>query len=279
MVKNDFLRKLIDGISGIFSAKYSELIVVTGPPRSGTTWLHREICGEKNSFSFLPECTLLTQQVELYSRTLKYCDPQRFNAYFSSKQNLLDYYRGNVHRLINQVAALNKTADAKNLVLKDPELSLYLDEMEVLFPRHKLIVLVRDPRDVLASMKNVTIKKQIQWDVKDAANQLFSYYFHIGNFQKLAVRNCLFVRYEDLVVGKIGALQVFLQQPVLQNAFSDNDIATVRDQLDAADPFFSDLYLQPTTKRKVGSYLEILSDDEVRHIEAVYSGVISHWQY
>jgi hypothetical protein len=258
---------------------YSRLVLLAGPPRSGTTWLNRELCNETNVFPFLPECTLLTQQVELYSRTLHYCDPQRFNAYFADKQNLQAYYRKNVVRMLNQIVAINRKPKADTLILKDPGLSLYLDEIKDLFPPYKMIVLVRDPRDVLASMKNVTHRKQKQWDLQDASIQLFSYYHKIGNYQQHADQDCITVRYEDLVVGKTATLQDFLHQPVLQNVFRDSNIAAVRDQLSTTDPFFSDLYLQPTTQKQVGSYREILSVDEVRHVESVYSGVIQRWGY
>lgn len=272
-------RSPIDFLYDSFIKKYSSLILLAGPPRSGTTWLNRELCNEVNMFPFLPECTLLTQQVELYSRTLNHCDPQRFLAYFGNKQNLLIYYRKNVARLLNQTASLHRKPKATTLVLKDPNLTLYLAEVKDLFPPHKLIVLVRDPRDVLASMKNVIVRKQMKWDLQAEANQLFSYYHSIANLQQQEVQNCLFVRYEDIVAGTTAALQDFLQQPVLQNTSHNKDVNNVREQLDEADPFFSELYLQPTTSKKIGSYRDILSDDEVRHIEAVYSGVIKHWHY
>jgi hypothetical protein len=154
-----------------------------------------------------------------------------------------------------------------------------LAEVVDLFPPHKLIVLVRDPRDVLASMKNVVTRKKANWDVQEEATRLFPYYHHIANFQQEGGQGCLFVRYEDLVVGETAALRDFLQQPVLQNIFRDNNAANVRDQIDDADPFFSELYLQPTTQKKIGSYRHALSKEEIRHIEAVYSGVIQHWRY
>lgn len=258
---------------------YSTLVLLAGPPRSGTTWLNREICSGAEAFPFISECTLLTQQVELYSRTLHYCDQQRFNAYFLNKENLLSYYRDNVIRLLDLVAKINNRPGAELLVLKDPELSLYLDELRDLFPPFKLIVLVRDPRDVLASMKNVAARKQVPWDVQDAAARLFSYYYRIGNHQQQADRDAIFVRYEDLVAGGLVEVRAFLQQTVVRSASGESEMKAVGEQLSASDPFFSELYLQPTTQKKVGSYKEILSSEEIAHIEAVYSGVLERWAY
>ena len=100
--------------------QYADLIIICGPPRSGTTWLNRELCKLPTAFQFLPECTLITQQIELYSQTLHYCDPQRLHSYFSNHENLQCYYRTNVARLIDQVATINQKKNASTLVLKDP---------------------------------------------------------------------------------------------------------------------------------------------------------------
>lgn len=258
---------------------YAELIVVCGPPRSGTTWLNRELCNVSTTFPFLPECTLITQQVELYNRTLRYCDPQRFQAYFANQQNLLNYFRTNVARLVDQVAILNQKPGANSLVLKDPCLCLYLEVLKDLFPPHKLIVIVRDPRDVLASMKNVIAKKKQKWNVKEAAKELLNYYNQIGSHQQRADKDSIFLRYEDLVVGQTIILQDFLHQKNENVTFTQADASAVRVSLDSSDPFFSELYLQQTTSEKVGSFNKILSGNEIYYIESIYSGVMQRWGY
>lgn len=258
---------------------YAELIVVCGPPRSGTTWLNRELCNAPTAFPFLPECTLITQQIELYSRTLHYCDPQRFHAYFANQQNLLSYFRANVAKLVDQVANLNQKPGAQTLVLKDPLLCLYLEDTKDVLPPHKLVVLVRDPRDVLASMKNVTAKKKQKWNVREAARELLNYYYGIENHQRRADKDSIYLRYEDLVVGQRTILQNFLQQKNEDAAFTHADAPSVQERLDASDPFFSELYLQPTTSEKIGSYTKILSWNEIYFIESAYSGVMQRWGY
>jgi len=258
---------------------YSELIVLCGPPRSGTTWLGRELCNAPTAFPFLPECTFLTQQIELYHRTRHYSDRQRVEAYFASEQNMLDYFRANVAKLIDQAARLNPKAGARTLVLKDPGICFYLMDMEDLLPPHKLVVLVRDPRDVLASMKNVVAKKQQKWDISSATEELLNYYYQIGNHRQRVGKGCIFVRYEDLVVGKSVVLQDFLKLPLATVATSDDGIANVRERLDSSDPFFSELYLQPTTAEKVGSFAKMLTRKEIRHIETVCAAIIRQWDY
>lgn len=260
---------------------YSELIVLCGPPRSGTTWLSRELCNAPTAFPFLPECTFLTQQIELYHRTKHYSDRQRVEAYFASEQNMLNYFRTNVAKLIDQAASLNLKANARTLVLKDPGICFYLMDLKDLLPTHKLVVLVRDPRDVLASMKNVMAKKLQKWDISAATEELLNYYYQIGNHRQREGGGCIFVRYEDIVVGQSVALQDFLklQLPPATAVASGGEIATVRKRLDSSDPFFSELYLQPTTAAKVGSYAKVLTRKEIRHIETACAAIIRQWDY
>lgn len=260
---------------------YSELIVLCGPPRSGTTWLSRELCNAPTVYPFLPECTFLTQQVDLYHRIKHYSDRQRIKAYFASEQNMLDYFRSNVARLIEQAARFNSKHGASTLVLKDPGICFYLMDMKDLLPPHKLVVLVRDPRDVLASMKNVISKKQQKWDIFTAAEDVLNYYYQIGNHRQRMEEGCIFVRYEDLVIGQNTALQDFLelQLPLSAAAPSSEEISIVREHLDSADPFYSELYLQPTTTAKVGSYTNTLTRKEISHIETVCAAIIRQWNY
>lgn len=258
---------------------YSELIVLCGPPRSGTTWLSRELCNVPTAFPFLPECTFLTQQVELYHRTRHYSDRHRVKAYFASEQNMLDYFRANAAKLIDQAARFNPKANARTLILKDPNICFYLMDLKDLLPPHKLVVLVRDPRDVLASMKNVVARKQQKWDISAATENMLLYYYQISNHRQRTEMNCIFVRYEDIVVGQNAALQDFLKLQFATKVASCDGIATAREHLDSYDPFFSELCLQPTTTAKVGSYAKILTCKEIRHIETACAAIIRQWGY
>lgn len=266
-------------LSDFTQPPYSELILLCGPPRSGTTWLSRELCNATMAFPFLPECTFLTQQIELYHRTRHYSDRYRVEAYFSNEQNMLDYFRANVAKLIDQAARFNPKSGAHTLILKDPNLCFYLVDLKDLLPPHKLVVLVRDPRDVLASMKNVVARKQEKWDISAAIDAMLIYYYQIGNHRQRAENDCLFVRYEDLVVGQSATLKDFLRLPLTTEIASRDGLATARDRLDSSDPFFSELYLQPTTATKVGSYVKTLTRKEIRHIETAFAAIIRQWDY
>jgi hypothetical protein len=266
-------------LSGLNHPPYSKLVILCGPPRSGTTWLNREMCKVPTAFPFLPECTFVTQQIELYHRTKHYADRQRVDAYFASEQNMLDYFRANVATLIDQAARLNPKANAHTLVLKDPGLCLYLMDLKDLLPPHKLVVLVRDPRDVIASMKNVMAKKRQHWDILAATEDMLNYYYQIDFHRQRGEKDCIFVRYEDIVSGQSVALQDFLKLQLATPVYPSNEIAVMRERLDSSDPFFSELYLKPTTTAKIGSYTKVLTRKEIRHVETACAAIIRQWSY
>ncbi len=191
----------------------------------------------------------------------------------------MNSYKENVIRMLALVAKINKKQGDETLILKDPELSLYLDDVKALFPEHKLILLIRDPRDVLASMKNVMARKQAAWNLEYTSTQVFLYYAKIEEYQKCMSKDTLLVRYEDLITKDLGEVQKFLQKSVQENVSKRDIAAPIRKNFSSRDPFFSEFYLQQTTKDLIGRYKKTLLESEISYIEEVYSGVIDRWDY
>lgn len=257
---------------------YDDLLVVCGPPRSGTTWLQRELCSAPGAFRFLPECSLVTQQVELYHRTAHHCDLQRFAAYFGDREFLRAYCRDNIARLIDRAALLNQSENARTLILKDPSLCLYLGDLGDVLPPHRLVVLMRNPLDVIASMKAVTGRQKEKWRINSVASELLQYYLQINRHAARSDSGCLFIRYEDVVTGNRQALSGILEDIGLTDRVVA-DTATVAAKLDASDPFFSEHYLRATTSERIGAYRKTLSLFEIMLIETMYADIMRDWNY
>ncbi|MBX3678151.1 MAG: sulfotransferase [Rhodocyclaceae bacterium] len=257
---------------------YDELLVVCGPPRSGTTWLQRELCSAPGAFRFLPECSLVTQQVGLYHRTAHNCDSQRFAAYFGDQEFLRAFCRDNIARLIDRAALLNQSENARTLILKDPCLCLYLEDLGEVLPPHRLIVLVRNPLDVIASMKAVTGRRKEKWRINSVASELLQYYLQINRHAARPDSGCLFLRYEDVVTGNRHALSGILEGIGLADHIVI-DTAAVAAKLDASDPFFSEHYLRATTSERIGAYRKTLSLFEIVLIETMYADIMLDWNY
>ena len=76
------------------------------------------------------------------------------------KEQIIKYYQENIKKMLDIVSIINYKKNATKLILKDPQLVLYLNDLENVFPDHKLIIIIRDPHDVLASLKNVLKRKK-----------------------------------------------------------------------------------------------------------------------
>jgi len=226
----------------------------------------------------MPECSLVTQQVELYHRTAHHCDPQRFAAYFGDREFLRAYCRDNIARLIDRAALLNHSENARTLILKDPCLCLYLEDLVEVLPTHRLIVLVRNPLDVIASMKAVTGRRKEKWRINSVARELLQYYLQINRHAARSDLGCLFLRYEDVVTGNRHALSGILEGIGLTDHVA-TDMDTIAAKLDASDPFFSEHYLRATTSERIGAYRKTLSLFEIVLIETMYANIMRDWNY
>jgi hypothetical protein len=226
----------------------------------------------------MPECSLITQQVELYHRTAHHCDPQRFAAYFGDREFLQAYFRSNMARLIDRAALLNQRGNARTLILKDPNLCLYLDDLGDVLPPHRLIVLMRNPLDVIASMKVVTGRRKEKWRINSVASELLQYYLQINRHAARSDSGCLFLRYEDVVTGNRHVLSGILEGIGLTGHVA-TDTATIAAKLDASDPFFSEHYLRATTSERIGAYRKTLSLFEIVLIETMYANIMRDWNY
>lgn len=256
------------------------LLVVCGPPRSGTTWLQRELCKMPSTYPFLPECTYITQQILLFKTTVHYGEKKRTEAYFGDRMAIQNYFRLNIKRLLLLVKNLNPQKNAKLLILKDPELCHCLDALDSVLPPHKLVIIVRDPRDVLASMKEVAGRRVEPWEIHEASQTIANYYYSIGNFFGGKQPNAILVRYEELVTdpSKMASLIEFAGgHPGHQRSMS-SEVEVVK-AIAATDPFFSDLYLRPTTAARIGNFRSILSRREIDFFESSYFGIMREWNY
>jgi len=255
------------------------LVLIAGPPRSGTTWLNRELCNLPGYAPFLPECSFLTQQIALYGQSKHYGEPRRFAAYLGSKDNLATLYRGIVGQMIDLTLQINSVGKSDRVILKDPELSHHVGDLEDILPAHRLVCIVRDPRDVIASVKKVAARKQQPWDIEQAITWIYPYYGSLMSHQRRKPKHTIFVRYEDLVIGGLGPIRTFLGHETVQGDQEAHDASALHTHIDRSDPFFSDLYLKPTTSETIGSFTTLLDEAEIRRIEQVYSGVLSRWGY
>lgn len=126
-------------------------ILVVGAPRSGTTWLQRMLlslpacCGGQESHAL---CTIAKVLAD-FDRKAAMERPHGLGAYLR-REELLEEMRSLWVRVMTP--AIDAAPQATRLVEKTPDHSMHLDLADELFPRSRVVHLVRDPRDVVASL-------------------------------------------------------------------------------------------------------------------------------
>jgi hypothetical protein len=256
----------------------TQLIVIAGPPRSGTTLANRILCSSSWCAPFLPECSFISKQVEQYATILSYADEERFSAYFSTHEAYAACFRTCIAaHLESLIRASPHIAGYEHIVLKDPMLSYHLVQAQDLLPRGThFIVTVRNPLAVIASMKQVATKRGDAWNIKVTVDEIFNFYFHLSCArEKIQPEYIHFVRYEDLVLRNWKELEAFLGFPV-----SGEFIATKHERrFNREDPFYSPLYEGPLSSERIDAWQDCLSDSEISYVRDIFGGVMTYWQY
>lgn len=273
-------------------AKNRTNVLVIGAPRSGTTLLAGLLSAGKHASPMLPECTYITQIIRHYYNFLNYSDRQRFAAYAIDEKTLAKMYRSMVDTMLVTVESHFKKLDYRYLILKDPELTLLVEQIPIFFGEYcKIVCVVRDPRAVIASMQEVNRKKsKMLWSELRACRSLyalknfarhkflerelltntFTYYsavhesdlykngdLHIVSYEKIVSRN------EDEFKNLENYLGFSVGRDGFGEAFFD---------FDRTDPTFSSGYgktIQPAST----NFVKKLSRRKRVKIQAVFSGL------
>lgn len=272
--------------------KDHKLVLVIGAPRSGTTLLAGLLSAGKDVSPMLPECTYITQLIEHFYKVLHYSDSQRFAAYAIDEEKLTVIYRSMIDLMIANVKLHFKDTDYRFLVLKDPELTNYVDLIPCFFGKDsKTVCVVRDPRAVIASMAEVERKKRkilfSEWiknpnylNMYSIVNQLFSesrlisnffiYYYRIQVSELYKNGLVHIVQYEKIVAreeDEFSKLEKYLGFDVGREGFGKAYFDFDRDS-----PTYSSGYGQ-TISTRTSNFEKKLSARKINKIKSIYSGM------
>jgi hypothetical protein len=262
------------------------VLVIGGAMRSGTTVIHRALCAADNSNPFLSESWFLRDLFTMYRFRLA-----RFATMGEDQFGTAAAYSG---MIADDVADYLRTVSARHgdpevLILKHPELIRHFVDLAGLSPRMLFLAVVRDPRDVVASMKRVRDSHAQDGiggplaGARTTAGLCGVYGSHyaalLDNAQELGGRLKI-VRYEDFMrspqeaVAEIGAFcgARYALDEVADFRPEDAGNATFDKAARAEDPFsrafWSDLYTKPLSDERIGRFAVSLTAAEIGEIEA-----------
>ena len=242
-----------------------------GAPRSGTTLLGSLLSEGDSCAPMLPECTFITQMIRHYHDIVHYADAQRFAAYAKKPEHLAQIYAAAIHKMTLTAASHFEQYQFQNLILKDPELTIYVDLIPTFFGTDsKVVCIVRDPRDVVASLYKVYQDKKERIDEDELIAQVFNYYWIVHQSQLAKIGSVYFVRFEKIVQkeeSEFTQIEAYLGYAIGRKGFGK-----VFFDFDRTDATHSENYGNPIVMKPSSKTVTLLNQSFLVKIQSVFSG-------
>jgi|SaaInlStandDraft_3_1057020.scaffolds.fasta_scaffold06390_4 protein-tyrosine sulfotransferase len=258
-------------------------IFIGGSQRSGTTMLQLLLCQCEQVNPMIHEAQILYAYVQAYR-----IGKSRFNIdgkdYFRDENAYLEFNRRWFEDFIESISGMY--SGLQYLVLKNPRLTRNFVELAELNDDMLFIVIVRDPRDVIASMIQVG-HRLYKYDQSDTQAQLYmsrnisemskfflSFYLPLFTEQASEMRSRLrIIRYENLVQNTSSVLLELGEFCGLN--LSDIESAQVMDtgnfsldkRTEYSKAWNSGYYGKAVDSSRIGRYKQELTQNEIAEVE------------
>jgi len=268
-------------------------VFVGGSPRSGTTMLQLLLCQDKTTNPYVYEATYIRPLIELYQKTLQSYNSElpHLRHYFSDDADIRDFH---ATQLIAFLTRTQQRLGGSNLVLKEPQLTVLFPILFDLVPSAKFILIVRDPRDCIASMLTVGQKMMREnmehfyqnRDMQALCNHYKSFYMPTLNSKNMDFKKqVIAVRYEDVIQETTEVKQQlsrFTGIPLVdidgKNNF-DTGKTDFQALTDRNKTWITDLYGQNVNDRSIGAYVNVLTKTEIASIEDMCGDAMTIFNY
>jgi hypothetical protein len=250
---------------------------VGGYLRTGTTLLQSILCSGVNTNPMIGESVYLRGILESYNTCMATFDDNS-HSYFDDREDLRKFCAGQMNAFFEKTRT--RHGNPQHLILKHPYLTPAFPTFYELNPEIKFVIILRDPRDSVASAMVAKSKGAEQFKNKSALQvaQEINFFFEQCincpdvNFHK----NTIFLKYERLVgdpTSTIEILQHFLGIDLSGfNPHDENaDLMQVRSD---ENPFHTELYGKAISDKSIGKYKDVLAGSDIEQIETLCKQIL-----
>jgi len=187
--------------------KEDNLLFIISQPRSGSSLLQQLLLSTGKIYS-IPEPWLLLALTQVYRETSNESEFNPNYSFLNFKEYLNRYEKGreivvsDVRSLILKLYNFNEIGDKKYFLDKTPRYYHIINEIKELFPASKIIIILRNPISVFASILDYNFGGDVQEIFRD--DRLDDLYKAPRVFAELinkSDQSIFFVKYEDLVTS------------------------------------------------------------------------------
>lgn len=262
------------------------MVFIVGCPRSGTTWLQL-LLARHPAVATIKETHLFEHFVgPALNRWDRLADDPRELGIASvmSRKEFVDRQRGLVAEVYDRVAG----PETRLVVDKTPDHALWTDTVRSLFPKAKFVHLVRDPRDVTASLLAAGSSWGARWAPSTAYAAAWSWCEHVQGAREAREHASTYreLRYEDLYAApeeEFEALLEWLKLDITPGLVADAVAETTVERMKAGEieaPWdFADEPEGFVRKGGVGNWQTDLSRGQAAVVEFVCSGLMEEYGY
>jgi hypothetical protein len=230
--------------------------------------LQRLLTGSGNH-PFLPESNAVSQLLRGYRSAVR-MSGDRIERYFGSAEDVQLFYRETIDRLLCNILRgrmgvterLRKhlrleLKPRKYLILKDPLMLDVAMEALALFKHAHLIVMVRNPLDVLASRKSVWQRQGKIYDINQLIELTRTEVKYLSQIAKSRTESTHLCRYERLCEAPETTLKILGQK------LDFNPSTRPNSEMKRASPFYTALTGQAVSTASIDRHKDVLTKREL----------------